>query len=256
MTPSALLSIFQIVISAASGLNAVRLYDSRLYLRYPALFSFMVFLAIYAPAPVIMDTHGKMYFWTWIGSQPVLWLLEILLVRELCRVFLEKFQGLVTLGRWMMYGAVALASFLSLLSLLPHIQSAMPARSKVLGYWVAAGRGITLSLAIFLLLMLFAVSRYPVRLNRNAVLNAVLFTLCFLSDSFGAILKTVFDRRLNPSIAVALSGVEASCLVLWLFFLTPEGEQSQLNWIHFGRDYEVRALARLEALNRILLRRS
>jgi len=255
MTSSALLSIFQVVTSAASGLTAFRLYRFGLYRRYPALFSFMAFLAIYAPFPVILDTRGKVYFWTWIFAQPLEWMLEILLVRELCRVVLERHRGLVTLGRWMMYFGVALAAFLSFLSLLPHIQSTMPARSKLLGYWVAAGRGIDLSLAIFLLLMLFAVSRYPVRLSRNVVVNAVLFTLCFFSDCLGGILRTVFDRHLSPSVTVTLSGVQACSMLVWLFCLTPAGEQTRFDWIHYDADYEARVLARLDTLNQALKRR-
>jgi hypothetical protein len=255
MTQASLLTCFELVKAVAAGVTATRLYRSGLYQRYPFLFSFMAFLALYSLCPIILNTRGAAYFWTWIVCQPVVWILDLLVVRELCRVVLERYPGLFTLGRWLMYIGVAASAVLSFLSLLPHIQSTMPARSKILGYWVAANRGVTLSLVIFLFLMLLAVSRYPVRLSRNAILNAVLFTVCFLSDSLGSILSAIFDMQLSPSVTVTMAGVEAVCLVVWLFCLTPDGEHSCFQWIHFGHAYEERVLSRLDALNRVLQRR-
>jgi hypothetical protein len=248
----ALFSIVQVVISFASGLTAFRLYRSGLHRRYPVLFCYMAFLALYALCPVVWDTRGATYFWSWIFAQPVMWLLDILVVRELCRVVLEKYRGLLSLGRWVMYIGVALAAFLSFLSLLPHITSTMPARSRILGYWVGANRGVSLSLVFFLLLMLFAVSRYPVRLSRNVILNAVLFTICFTCDSLGSILKAVFDRRLSSAVNLYASGVEAVCLLVWLWYLTPEGENAHFEWLQFGPEYERRVLGRLDSLNRVV----
>jgi len=254
MTTSTLLSVFQAVTSAASGLIAFRLYRSGLYHRYPVLFSYMAFLAVYAICPVVLNPGGPLYFWTWIFAEPIRWALEILLVRELCRVVLERHRGLVSLGRWVMYIGVAVAALLSFLTLLPHIRSTMPARSKAIGYWMAADRGISLSLVIFMLLMLLAVSRYPVRLSRNVILNAGLFTFCFTCDSLGAILRTVFDVRLSASVNVILSGITASCLLVWLSYLKPEGEHVHFDWIHFAPEYEGHVLARLDALNHALQR--
>jgi hypothetical protein len=176
-------------------------------------------------------------------------------VRELCRVVLEHHPGLVTLGRWGMYIGVAVSAFISFLSLLPHINSSMPARSQLLAYWVAGGRGVTFGLVIFLILMMFALGRYPVHLSRNVTLNAVLFTVVFLLDSLAAILRTIFDRRMNPWVAATVSAVEVGCFVLWFLRLSAEGENRQANWIHFGPEYEKRMLQRLDALNQLVGKR-
>ena len=252
MVPSILASVLQASIALAAGLTAFRLQHTGLYRRYPLLFAYMIFVAIYSLAPVAMDTRRPAYFWVWTMCQPIQWGLDILVVRELCSVILEKHPGLVTLGRWGMYAGVIVAAFLSFLSLLPHIKSAMPARSRHVAYWVAAGRGVTLALAILLILMLFALSRYPVHLSRNAILNAVLFTLVFLSDCLEAIVRTVFDTHLNPWVAAALSAAEAAWLLLWFLRLSPAGEQRQFDWIRFSPEYEKRVLQRLDALNRIV----
>jgi hypothetical protein len=252
MAPSIFVSVFQVATSLAAGFTAFRLLHTGLYRRYPILFSYIVFLAIFELAPEVLDTGSLAYYWVWIYCQPIVWVLDILVVRELCRVILEKHPGLVTLGRWGMYAGVIVAAFLSFLSLLPHINSSMPARSRVLIYWMAAGRGVTLALAIFLILMLFALSRYPVHLSRNVILNAFLFTLVFLCDSLDAILRTVFDTHLSPWLAVAASVAETACLLLWFFRLNPEGEHTQFSWVRLGPEYEKRVLERLDTLNRIV----
>jgi hypothetical protein len=252
MVPSTLLGILQSAIAIAGGLTAFRLWRTGLYRRYPVLFSYMTFTGLYSFVPVLVDTRKLAYFWTWIVFQPIQWGLDILVVRELCRVILEKHPGLVTLGRWGMYAGLVVAACLSFLSLLPHIDSTMPARSRLVAYWVATGRGVTFALAIFLILMLFALSRYPVRLGRNVILNAVLFTLVFLSDSLEAILRTIFDTHMNPWLAACVSAAETAWLLIWFFRLSPEGEHLQFDWIHFGPEYETRVLRRLDTLNRIV----
>jgi hypothetical protein len=252
MVPSILVSLLQAAISLATGLTAFRLANTPLHRRYPVLFCYMVFSAVYSLTPIVVNTNGALYFWIWIYGQPIEWALDVLVVHELCRVILEKHPGLVTLGRWGMYFGVFLAGFLSYLSLLPHITSTMPARSRLVAYWVVAGRGVTLGLAIFLILMLLATSRYPVHLCRNVILNAGLFTLVFLSSSLEAIMRTIFDRRMNPWLAAALTGVEIACFFVWFFRLSADGEHTEFSWIRFGPEYEQRVLQRLDALNRIV----
>jgi hypothetical protein len=41
-------------------------------------------------------------------------------------------------------------------------------------------------------------------------------------------------------------------LLVWLFFLTPEGEKVHLDWIQFDPKYEERVLGQLDSLNRVL----
>ena len=252
MVPSILVAILQAATSLAAGLTAFRLWHTGLYRRYPILFSFMTVMAIFELTPEILDNRHLAYFWIWVGFQPIQWALDILVVRELCRLILEKHPGLVTLGRWGMYAGVVVAAFLSFLSLLPHIKSTMPARSRLVAYLIATNRGVTLALAIFLILMLFVLGRYPVHLSRNVILNAFLFTLVFLCESLDGILRTIFDVRMNPWVAVAVSAAEVSCLLLWFFRLNPEGERTQFSWIRFRPEYEKRVLERLDTLSRIL----
>src|ERR1039458_958262 len=102
-----LLLDLQMVCTLASALIAGRLYRSGLFRRYPALFSYMVFHALYGIFPLVLKSNSPAYFWFWCVAFPFVWALNIPMVRELCRIVLERHQGLYTLGRWVMYTGVA-----------------------------------------------------------------------------------------------------------------------------------------------------
>ena len=236
-------------ISLGAGLTAFRLWQSGLRRQYPYIFVYMSFLTADSFLAGSLNPKTAFYFCFWIVTQPILWTLDILVVREICWAVLQRHPGLATLGRWLMYAGVFTSGLISLLTLLPRISPTLTTRSRVLVYWVGAGRGITFALAVFLVLMIFAVSRYPVPLGRNALLNAVLYTLCFLCDSMVGILRTIFDMHLNPWLPVALNTVQAICLLVWAYGLNSEGERARFQLIHFDLSYERRVLERLELLN-------
>lgn len=221
--------------------------------RYPALTAYLVFLVPYLAAPVTLDLRSPAYFYSWVATEPMCWILEVLLVRELCGAVLAKYPGVCSLGRWVMYGGMAISAAVSLLSLTAHIHSTIPARSRILATITGLDRGVNLALAVFLLLMVLLVSRYPVRLPRNVLLNTAVFATFFLSNTLAATLRAIFDLRLNPAVEPCLTGLATACSVAWLLFLTPAGEVAECEWLHYSEAYEARVLGMLDSLNRVLV---
>lgn len=252
MPVSVVFAVLQIVSLLASVLTSFRLWKSGLVARYPVLTLYLVFMVPYMGGPLLLDLRSRAYYYFWVVSQPVAWILQILLVQELCGAVLAKHRGICTLGRWVMYGGMLVSVAISLLGLLPRIQSPMTARSRTLALLTAGNRSVNLALAIFLILMLFLVTRYPVRLSRNVMLNTVVFSVFFLSNTFGAIMHTLFDRQLGLTMDTALTALSTICSLAWLVWLTPAGEETG-EWLHFSPDYEKRVLGKLDLLNRALL---
>jgi hypothetical protein len=155
-----------------------------------------------------------------------------------------------------MYFGIAVAVTLSLLSLFPHITPAMPQRTRIMGYVYATERGVDFSLAIFILLILFFLSRYPVPLSRNVVVHSVVFSLFFLSNTIGLLLHSVFGMQLIHEVDMLFTGTSSACMVAWLVLLNARGEKVQVTTQHFGRGDEERILLQLDALNDTLLRAS
>jgi hypothetical protein len=142
------------------------------------------------------------------------------------------------------------------LSLLPRITPAMPQRSRIIGYIYATERGIDFSLAIFILLILFLLSRYPVPLSRNAAVHAVVYSIYFLSSTLGLLLHSIFGLQLKNEVNMFLMGTTSACVLAWLFLLNAKGEKVRVSTPHFGRGDEERILLQLDSLNDTLLKAS
>jgi hypothetical protein len=242
-----------------SLLTAVKLYQSGLYRRYRVFFAYFVFRVPDAAYPLLVDVKSPVYFYFWVFTEPLVWVFYVWVVLELCRLALERHPGLYTLGKWAMYVGMAVSVTLSVLSVLAKFKAAPPQRSRslhtsILGYFLAADRGVTFCMAVFLLLMLLLLSRYPVRLSRNVVLHTTLYTIFFLSNTLSIILVSVFGLHLFTTIDTGLMGVSALCILAWLIFLTPRGEEVRVNIPHFAPESERRILYHLDALNSTLLR--
>ena len=259
MPGAALVSGIQWLSLLGSLLIAVKLYRSGLHRRYRVFFAYFVFRVPHGIIPLLVDIKSPIYFFSWVFTEPLVWVFYVWVVLELCRLVLERHSGIYSLGKWAMYVGMAISVTLSVLSVLAKFQAAPPQRSislhtSIIGYFYAADRGVTFCMAIFLLLMLLLLSRYPVRLSRNVVLHTTLYTIFFLSNTLGMILSSVFGLHLFTRIDAGLSGVSALCILAWLIFLNPKGEEVRVNIPHFAPESERRILSHLDALNSTLLK--
>jgi len=256
MPSSALVLFFEWVSLLGVGLTALKLFRSGLYRRYRFFFIYLISLVPYDICLLVLDVNSGLYQKFWTVTEPLFWLLYVLVVFELCGLILEKYKGLYTLGRWAMYLAMAVSVTVSVLSLLPRITPAMPQETRIMGYVYATERGVDFSLAIFILLILFFLSRYPVPLSRNVVVHSVVFSLFFLSNTLGVLLRSVFGLHVSGEISLCMMGISSACMVAWLVLLNAKGEEVRLSTLHFGRGDEERILLQLDALNDTLLRAS
>jgi hypothetical protein len=175
-------------------------------------------------------------------------------VVELCRLVLTGHRGIYSLLRWAMFASVIIAVGISILSLLPKIQPRMNLDTRVLGFWFATQRGLDFALAIFLLLILFVLSRYPMRLSRNVLLHAALYTIFFFEGALTTFLRVLAVS--GPQLRVInlwMAGLSALCIFAWVFLLSPRGERTP-SLPPISPRHEQHALRQLEALNATLLK--
>jgi hypothetical protein len=256
MSAQFVFSSFTVLTVVGSLLTVLRIWRSGLAVKYPWLTAYLIFLVPDTAAPLLMDMRSGAYYHFWMISEPMTWILEALLIRELCKSVLAQYPGLYTMGRWLMCGGILLSTGTSLLALQARFQSTVSARSRLLALGIAGDRGVNLALAVFLLLMLFLVSRYPVPLSRNVLLNTAIFSVFFLSNTLGATLHWIFDLRLSLSIDASLAATSCICSFVWLVYLTPAGEILIHPWRHVSDDQERHLLGQLDMLNRMLLGRT
>src|SRR6185312_1164758 len=187
------LQIFSVL---GSALLAVKLFKIGLWRRYRVLFWFSLVNVADSLWPFLFsNTSSQQYLHVWLLSQPVQWIFHVLLVAELYRLILENHPGIYSLGRWAMYGAVVVAVCISVLSLIPRFTPQTPQQSKYLGLAFATSRGIDFALVIFLVVILLFLSRFPIKLSRNVVVHAAVYTIYFLSNSLAVFLRTLFGIK-------------------------------------------------------------
>lgn len=254
MTSTMLVSCLTAILLIGSALMAIRLYRTGLYLLYPIFFAYFTFRIPNNTWPFLFEHSSSVYQQIWICSELIVLTFYILMVRELYRLVLEKYRGLYTLGRWAMYVAMTVSVIISGLSLLPRIKPTTAQRSKIMAYVLATDRGVETALAIFIVLLLLFLSRYPVRLSRNVRIHAVIYSIFFLSNTFVVLMKSLFGLRMVEAVDTSMMGVAAVCVVAWLFLLTPQGAEAPAPVVTLGPQHEHRLLTQLDSLNAALLK--
>jgi hypothetical protein len=254
MPTAAIQQFVSILLLIGSVLMAAKLYGSGLWRKYPVFFAYFVLRVPNSVWPLVVNVESHLYFRLFLITSPVFVIFYVLVVAELYRLILEKYRGLETMGRWAMYTATAVSVVISVLALLPHFTPAMPQSSKPLGYEYALERGIDFSLVLFILLLLFFLSRFPIPLNRNVVVHAAIFSLYFLTAALGLILHALWGINLSAEVNLFLSCTSLLCVTAWLLLLNSAGEKVQAHLPVFGSGHEEEILQNLEAVNAALMR--
>ncbi len=248
------LRFFEIVALLGCGLTALKLFYSGLYLRYRFFFAYLVFLLPNSLWPLFLDTRSRAYFHLWTWTQPLEWLFYLAVVLELYRLVLESNRGIYTLGKWLMYLGMAVAVAVSVLSLVPHFNPAMPQQSRTMASYYAIHRGVTSSLALFLFLMVILLGFYSVRLSRNVIVHTVIYTIFFLSNTLAVLARNLFGMGLAQATNTVLTAFSAACMLAWFFLLNPAGEKVPALAADVDPAHEGKILYHLESLNSTLLK--
>ena len=264
--PSAALfvSFFQGVSILGSALTALKLFRTGLYKHYRVFFAYFVFRIPYMTASLVLANltglHGgagnksDAYFYLFIYSEPLLLMAYILVVMELYRLVLERYKGLYTLGRWAMYAAILISGTISILTLLPKISPSTPEPSKRVFFEVGAERGVDLALVLFILLIVWFLSKYPVPLSRNVVIHTVIYSVFFLSEALVLLWRTLLGFHVNDLINVIATALSSACAIAWWLMLSEKGEDVRSQIPQARPDSEERILQQLDLINATLLK--
>ena len=247
---------FQIIFAVGSALTALKLYNAGLHRRYRIFFAYLVFQVSYIAWALLLDPRSDWYLWLFVLSEPLVMVFYVLIVLELYSLVLERYQGLYTLGRWVMGAAMAIAVAVSIIGL--RAAPAQPQKFLWMVFELKVEARLDLALVLFILLIIWFLGRYPIRLNRNVVVHTVVYSVFFFANSLGLVLWGIFqiDITTRARVNTILMGIASACAVAWWIGLSPKGEEVQVHLPLFGPGVEQRVMQQLEALNATLLRAS
>jgi hypothetical protein len=236
------------------GLLGYRLYSVGLYHKYRVFFAYLIFVSLRSPILLLLGRKSPLYAKVWMVTEPVLWLFYILLVLELYSLVLANHKGLYTIGRWTLHLAVGISLLVSSVIYIPA-SGGRYASSVLLSYMLQAERGMFLSLILFLVLIVFLLSRYPISLSRNVIIHSIVYSVFFLTNTLGFLLLSVLGRDIVGRFNLGVTIGSTACVAIWLLFLTERGEQVEMTTQEvWGHGDEAHLVAQLNNLNTALLR--
>jgi hypothetical protein len=255
MTSSQALVILSALWLICSAAALWRYFASSLARTYWPFVGFIAVTAI--PQAVILwggTTSSKFYALAYMVLSPVIWALYIAAAWRLHSAIFSGYPGIATIGHWSLYGAVAVTVLAAAGSMQVTSNTLASKRSLLIGVGIA-DRCIVFCLAIFLLFLLFALSRYPIHLLQNVVVSCLVLSFLFLIEAILQLFDQVTGFHFTIPINVIAEAVTLIGYMAWTLLLNRKGE-THLVQVRRKLDpgIETRLLGELDSLNEILLR--
>jgi hypothetical protein len=237
---------------AGTGILAIRLYTSRLSLRYSSFFWLLIFTTLVTACELPLSVASGAYQKIYVLTEPLYWVLYAWVVLEISALVLEGYEGLATVGRWALIAAFTISLLGSTTTLLiPH----QTMQSTLMSYYYVAERAVYFSLLVFLLAILYILLHYPIALSPNMVSHAVIFSLYFLFNAVMYTVLSVFGKRFLRSVEFGTQVATLLALGAWLALLRPSREERPRPKAGAGLpSREEELITQLSTLNQALLR--
>jgi len=254
-------SVAELLEAVAAATAVVRLWHLKLISRFPALFAWLTAYAALAFALSLPSQRSALYFWIYVCGLPVIKVFAVFAVRELLALVFRDYPGIRSVGRWGTYVAVTAAMALSLGASMFFVRDRHHG-SIHLYYIEVLQRSVVFALALVIVFVLFALSRYPLHLSRNSIVSSVFFSSIFLSDTLRLLIDSLAIRLYNRTADLSEAAVIFLCLGTWAVLLRPEasgepvlaGNRQEPALAGFANPAEAQLLSELDALNRLLTR--
>jgi len=245
--------ILDLLLVAGTAILSVRLFAEGLHRRYRVFFLYLIFASLRLGVSASLQQSSDAYQKFFVLTEPLEWLLYVLVVLEIYALVLGDYRGLSTVGRWALIIAVLVALLASGVSLMAPSQ--LTGQGHLMRYYYLAERAVYFSLVVFLLSILGILMQYPITLSRNITVHSMVFSVYFLGNSVLYLLLSMRGYGSAPMVGYALSVVTLAAVGAWLVMLNPAGELLTLrlrpHWMP-GREEEL--ASQLTHLNAILLR--
>jgi hypothetical protein len=209
------------------GVLAARFFQLKLASTYRFFVAYLLFNTIRGLLSWSFSLESVAYRNIWRVTQPIIWLLYILVVLELCSLVFKEYRGIQALGRWAVYGSLAISVCLSTITLVPSwLRSRDPAFS--FQRYLMVERGIDFGMVLLLLLILGFLILFPIQLSRNVIVHSVLYSVFFMSGSMATLLVNVTGSGISIAVSSWLMGISMACLIAWMTLISRRGEVTMM----------------------------
>jgi hypothetical protein len=251
MEPYVATDLIQTVAASAA---AVRLMRLNLGKHFPALLAYLLFLAGINLALGLMSDTSMLYFWSYLVIQPLKCIFSVIAVRELFALTFERYPGIRSVSRWVMYTGVGLSLAISLMITGFFWQGAAAGRAHShLFYFEISVRSVVFSLAAAIIANLIFLSKYPLHLSKNTLVCSFFFSAMFIGQACGLLYDSLTPELHNHYIDSIGEFFVIACLAGWAAMLKPEPARAPAK-ICFSSQHEDHLLEQLNSLNQLMTR--
>ncbi len=224
--------------------------------RFAALTVYLAQHVFWGWTLTLLPRTTRSYVLLYEASNPVEWIAATWCVAHLLGKAFAGYPGIKSISRWATWGASVVAISLALALANYFWQGAVQGRNSLL-YFEAADRSVLLGLALVVILTMFFLSRYPLRLQANTWTSLIAFSALILSLAAARLVDSVAPVMAVLPVDIAQLVFEFACCLAWAWAFRREEEQPPARVIfghsggHMG---EAELLRQLEAMNGILRR--
>ena len=241
---------FQLLQAAAALALAWRLLHFRLHREMSWMLGVQLWTAASSIGAANISFAQENYSYLYLIAIPPACIMNVLAVRELFALVFNNYPGIRTALRWAMYVAVGVSLSASLI--LTWYLGYVPARSHTIFYTVMADRAVSFSLALFILCILYFLSKYPLRLPRNFSVSTAFFCVIFLTDTVTLALA-MFPKSIDrQAVDIVQTAIVAVSLGIWAYQLQPPNDSNSFTAPGGTRHDETILLEQLQSFNRVL----
>jgi hypothetical protein len=199
--------------------------------------------------PKNTETYAHFYF----ATQPILWILDVLMLLEVYTAVFNGQKGIATFSRRVILGAMVVSATLAMASF--AFRPAAAPLSETLAVVAALERAVNISLLCFIAVLIGFLTWFPVRLSRNTLVHSTVFSVYFALRAITSLIRTSISLDLWLALNIVAVSASVLSILVWIIRLTPHGEQVTVR-AGMRRDAveQERLMEQLESINRSLLR--
>jgi hypothetical protein len=230
-----------------------RLWTQKLFGLYPYLAMFLGVETLQNIVLFPIRPRSTLYGWTYVLSNPILWILAYLVVLELYRLILEDYPGIASIGRKAVTWSMGLAIAVSIVYAIPDLR-ASTGPFPILRIYYIVERSTVLGLLLFLVLIQLFLVRYRLTLSPNRRIYATGYALYFGVSVAQDVIFTSLGIRVVEAVGVWIVVANGLILLVGAWLLSHKGEaRVQLEPVDSSSD-RARLQQQLTDINRLLSR--
>ena len=232
-----------------------------IFLSFEVITTSTYFLQVFASADrILWRGFGLDYRVTWLATRLIAWILIFWMVYALLRAILANLRGLLKLSQWVLAFVIPLSILTAILSARPEylasrsIAVADPIdRTLVMG--ILLERVMTMIALLVLLLMLFFILWFPIKMSRNLAVFSVGLVLYFTGKTTLLLLRSFCSTAHSAVFGDLITLLLCGCLLCWIVFINKRGESVPVTLGHSWRlNKQPQLMSELEDINAALAR--